>query len=77
MSLVRPHRRPFSWEILTALAAVITNSIEAIVLALATASIGGIYTTTAPDMGVKVFIHFYLFSLEVTERLNLHTNREF
>lgn len=33
---------------------IVTNSITAIVLYLATASIGGIYTSTSPDMGAKV-----------------------
>ncbi|KAF8639498.1 hypothetical protein AX17_001403 [Amanita inopinata Kibby_2008] len=35
-------------------AAIITNSITAVVLALATASIGGIFSTTATDMGTQV-----------------------
>lgn len=34
--------------------AVVTNSIEAVTLALATASIGGIYSSTATDMGTQV-----------------------
>ncbi|KAL0580327.1 hypothetical protein V5O48_001664 [Marasmius crinis-equi] len=40
-------------------AAVITNSIEAVVLFLAAASIGAIYTSTAPDMGVKGILDRY------------------
>lgn len=34
--------------------AIVTNSIDAIVIAFATASIGGIFSSTAPDMGVQV-----------------------
>ncbi|KAG7094617.1 putative NRPS-like protein biosynthetic cluster [Marasmius oreades] len=41
------------------IAAVITNSIEAVVLFLATASIGAIYTSTAPDMGAKGILNRY------------------
>ncbi|KIK67456.1 hypothetical protein GYMLUDRAFT_238739 [Collybiopsis luxurians FD-317 M1] len=40
-------------------AAVVSNSISAIVLALATASIGAIYTSTAPDMGAKGILDRY------------------
>ncbi|KAL0072815.1 hypothetical protein AAF712_000578, partial [Marasmius tenuissimus] len=40
-------------------AAVITNSIEAVVLFLAAASIGAIYTSTAPDMGPKGILDRY------------------
>ena len=35
-------------------AAIITNSIDAIVIALATASIGAVFSSTATDMGVQV-----------------------
>ncbi|KAK1229169.1 hypothetical protein PQX77_007741 [Marasmius sp. AFHP31] len=40
-------------------AAVITNSIEAVVVFLAAASIGAIYTSTAPDMGPKGILDRY------------------
>ncbi|KAJ3781487.1 acetoacetyl-CoA synthetase [Lentinula aff. detonsa] len=40
-------------------AAVVTNSIEAVVLALATASIGGIYSSTATDMGSQGILDRY------------------
>ncbi|KAF9264214.1 acetoacetate-CoA ligase [Marasmius fiardii PR-910] len=40
-------------------AAVITNSIEAVVLFLAAASIGAIYTSTAPDIGAKGILNRY------------------
>ncbi|KAJ4483937.1 acetoacetyl-CoA synthetase [Lentinula aciculospora] len=40
-------------------AAVVTNSIEAVVLALATASIGGIYSSTATDMGTQGILDRY------------------
>ncbi|TFK75299.1 acetoacetate-CoA ligase [Pluteus cervinus] len=40
-------------------AAIVTNSVNAISIALATASIGGIYTSTAPDMGVKGILDRY------------------
>ncbi|KAJ3749562.1 acetoacetyl-CoA synthetase [Lentinula detonsa] len=41
------------------IAAVVTNSIEAVVLALATASIGGIYSSTATDMGSQGILDRY------------------
>lgn len=34
--------------------AIITNSITAVVIALATASLGGIFSSTATDMGTEV-----------------------
>ncbi|KAH7876567.1 acetoacetyl-CoA synthetase [Lentinula edodes] len=40
-------------------AAVVTNSIEAVTLALATASIGGIYSSTATDMGTQGILDRY------------------
>lgn len=43
------------WRLITVLtAAVVTNSINAVVLALATASLGGIFSSTATDMGTDV-----------------------
>ena len=38
--------------------AVVTNSIDAIVIAFATASVGGVFSSTAPDMGVQVRMSF-------------------
>lgn len=40
-------------------AAIATNSIAAIVIMLSTASIGGIFTSTAPDMGSKGILDRY------------------
>ncbi|KAI0071928.1 acetoacetate-CoA ligase [Panus rudis PR-1116 ss-1] len=40
-------------------AAIVTNSIEAIVIALAVSSIGGIFSSTAPDMGVQGILDRY------------------
>lgn len=34
--------------------AIVTNSVSALVIALATASIGAVFSSTAPDMGVQV-----------------------
>lgn len=41
-------------------AAVITNSIDAIVIAFATLSIGAVFSSTATDMGVQVRAHSFL-----------------
>ncbi|KZT22581.1 acetoacetate-CoA ligase [Neolentinus lepideus HHB14362 ss-1] len=41
------------------IAAVITNSFDAVVIALATSSIGAIYTSTAPDMGTAGILDRY------------------
>lgn len=38
----------------TALLAIVTNSVHAVVLALASASIGAIFSSTATDMGTQV-----------------------
>jgi len=38
---------------------VITNSIDAIVLALAAAAVGAMFSTTAPDMGVSGILDRY------------------
>lgn len=35
-------------------AAIVTNSIDALVIALATISVGAIYSSTATDMGAQV-----------------------
>ncbi|CAL1706757.1 unnamed protein product [Somion occarium] len=40
-------------------AAVVTNSVTAVVVAFATASIGGIFSSTAPDMGVQGILDRY------------------
>lgn len=50
--------RPCILEILTwhhSSTAIVTNSINAVVIALAVASIGGVFSSTAPDMGTQVF----------------------
>lgn len=45
---------------------VVTNSINAIVVALATASIGGIFSSTATDMGVQVGIFLFYSALQTS-----------
>ncbi|KAH9839228.1 uncharacterized protein C8Q71DRAFT_503581 [Rhodofomes roseus] len=40
-------------------AAIVTNSIDAVVIALATASIGAIFSSTAPDMGTQGILDRY------------------
>ncbi len=47
--------------------AVVTNSITAVVVALAVASIGGIFSTTATDMGVQVNSFHLSSSSSVTQ----------
>jgi acetoacetyl-CoA synthetase len=39
----------------------VTNSIYAIVVALATASLGGIFSSTSPDMGSQVSILLWMY----------------
>jgi acetoacetyl-CoA synthetase len=41
-------------------AAIITNSITAVVIALATSSVGAIFSSTATDMGTQVSLVIFL-----------------
>lgn len=54
-------RLPLCRDLLRALivtiTAIVTNSTHAVVIALAVASIGGIFSSTATDMGVQVKFH--------------------
>ena len=46
--------------------AIVTNSVNAVVIALATASIGGIFSSTATDMGTQANCDFYTCCPQLT-----------
>jgi hypothetical protein len=59
------------WQIVHLLyAAIVANSITAVVLALAATSIGAIFSSTATDLGVPVspFCHIIIFTHQYTSK---------
>lgn len=58
---------------MTSLSAIVTNSVNAVVVAIATAVVGGIFSSTATDMGTQVRNFIYFYKTEIPNVLFLDT----